>query len=253
VREPEEEGSVVPTNGHRLFSFDTIDSTNGEALRRIESGALAGDIIWARNQTMGRGRRGSEWVSLPGNLFLTFIVSVPDSRDTGQLAFVSALGAAAALAHCVSDKTDILLKWPNDIYADRRKLGGILIERSVADIDSDLVAVGIGINVEKAPADDTLCLRDIDCDIFLENLIPLVTKNFDYWYEVWKFDGFGPIRKEWLALARGLGDNITVRFPDGRSISGTFHGIDENGALELWRPGGSCEIIATGEVFFTAA
>lgn len=239
--------------GYRLFAFDTIDSTNAEALRRIESDAGAGDVIWAENQSAGRGRRGREWVSATGNLFLTLIVQARDERNIGQLAFVAALGVAGALEAPVGDYEKIRLKWPNDILLDGGKLGGILIERAGGKTNPDLVAVGIGLNVEEAAFPGSACLRDFGTGPSLSELVGLICREFDRWHGRWLADGFSPVRDAWMTRADRLGDAITVRFPDGRTAEGQFRGIDENGALELWQANGTCEMIATGEVFFTAA
>lgn len=238
---------------YRLLTFDSIDSTNAEALRRMAIDGKPGDVIWARQQTAGRGRRGREWVSLKGNLFLSLIVEAHPGPSAGQLAFVTALGVATALEQCVPDQQEICLKWPNDICIKRRKLGGILIEGPTGDTDSNLMAVGIGLNIQEKPFPESICLGEIGCEATVEELVEGVCHEFDKWHLSWKAEGFSSIRQNWLARAAGLGESITVTFPDGSSLEGKFNGIDKNGALELWRPGGTCETIATGEVFFATA
>ena len=239
--------------GYRLIPLDTIDSTNSEALRRMNSGALAGDVIWARRQTAGRGRRGREWVSPEGNFFATLIVEAPDERNMGQLAFVAALGAAQALDGAVPVPGLIKLKWPNDILLNGKKLGGILIERSDGGEHSNLVAVGIGVNVSETELEGSSCLQDIGVETPLPRLLELICREFDNCLRQWRSDGFLPVRRAWLARAERLGEDIVVRYPDGRTDRGEFRGIDENGALELWRPDGTCETIATGEVLVPAS
>ena len=239
--------------GYRLFAMDTIDSTNAEALRRMAADARAGDVIWAKRQSAGRGRRGREWVSADGNLFLTLIVHVPEERSVGQLAFVAGVAVAGALKQVVGDEEVIRLKWPNDILMAGCKLGGILIERSGEQANADLVAVGIGVNVAQVPYPGAACLGDTGNSVSLLHLLERVCAEFDNSYGVWRVDGFAPVREAWLACADGLTQPITVRFPDGRTTAGQFRGIDQNGGLELWRADGTCEMIATGEVFFATA
>lgn len=238
--------------GYSLYSFDAIDSTNAEALRRIDCGAKPGDVIWARRQNSGRGRRGREWVSPRGNLYFTLILSIPTEQPVGQLAFVTALGMADALQGWVRDETPIRLKWPNDVLLRDKKLGGILIEHSTNPVGNGFVAVGIGLNVETAPLATAVCLRDVGITASLPDLLQTACREFDRWYRTWCASGFKTVRESWVARAAGLEKQITVQFPDGRSTDGIFGGIDQNGALELWRPDGTCETIATGEVFFPA-
>ena len=239
--------------GYRLFSFQTIDSTNAEALRRMENDGRPGDVIWSREQESGRGRRGREWLSTKGNLFVTLLVTVPPERPVGQLAFVAAIGIANGLGRCVPKPDRIRLKWPNDLLLHGRKLGGILIERSAGNLNPDLVAVGIGLNVSSAAFPNSACLRDCGSEASVSELVCLICDEFEKTRAIWLTDGFGPVRDSWLERADHLGETITVRFPDERTVEGQFRGIDDHGALELWRPDGTCEMIATGEVFFSAA
>ena len=112
---------------YRLFAFDEIDSTNDEALRRLGAGGRHGDVIWAESQTAGRGRRGRAWDSPPGNLHVSVIAGLPSGRDTGQIAFVAALGLGAAIDEVAPDLQDMRYKWPNDVLLGGKKAGGILI------------------------------------------------------------------------------------------------------------------------------
>lgn len=242
----------LPT-GYRLLAFDTLDSTNKEALRRIDSIAESGDVVWSKRQTAGRGRRGREWVSTDGNLFLTLIVRIPEECMIGQLAFVTALGVADALVRAMNDPPNIRLKWPNDILLDGHKLGGILIERSDSPRNVDLIAIGIGINVAEAAFPGSASMRNSGCTASLSVLVGLLCQEFDKWQKCWLESGFATVRDAWMARADRMGEHIKVQFPDGTSVEGTFHGIDETGALELRRAEGPCEIIATGEVFFPTA
>src|SRR5579862_9550724 len=84
--------------GFRLRAFDTLDSTNDEAKRLARAGAGAGTLVWTREQTAGRGRRGRAWASPPGNLYLSLLVRPhgPPAR-AAQLSFVAALGLGDAL------------------------------------------------------------------------------------------------------------------------------------------------------------
>ena len=240
---------TVPA-GYRLHSFDTIDSTNAEALRRIADGTTGGDILWAGEQTGGRGRRGRLWSSPPGNLYVTITVPTPADRLVGQLAFVAALGAGEAVRGLLASPDLLQYKWPNDLMLDGRKLGGILIEASPRG-QSNLVAIGMGLNVAVSPSGlRAVSLKEMGLAVSVRQILQEVCQSFDHWYRVWLQEGFAPVRKRWLEAAHRKGDRIDVRFPDDTMIDGSFNGIDPNGALILEQSGGKIDLISAGEVFF---
>lgn len=130
-------------SGSWLIDLPTCPSTNTWALERLD--ALApGAVVWTPLQTAGRGRSGA-WRSPPGVLTASIIVAgrLPDAR--------LALVAALAVVHACEDASSGLaalgarIKWPNDVYADGRKLAGVLIERPAG---ADRAVVGIGLNVD---------------------------------------------------------------------------------------------------------
>lgn len=233
--------------GFRLFPFDEIDSTSAEALRRIEAGEQPGAVIWARSQTAGRGRRGRRWESPAGNLYATLVAEVPPGWPPGQLAFVAALAAGDAVRTVLPAGHRLSYKWPNDLLLDGRKLGGILIEGGPA-----AVAVGLGINIARAPG-GAAGLSDSGARATVEEMLGSVCGGFARWTELWRAHGFAPVRAAWLDAAHGVGEAVTVRFPDGSAARGLLRDIDESGALVLQQADGATRRIATGEVFFAAA
>jgi len=246
-------GELRVPAGYRLFSFDTLDSTNAEALRRIAAGAQAGDIFWARIQSGGRGRRGRKWHSPPGNLYATLVVDVPSIRSIGQLAFVTAIGAGDALKRSLASPELLQYKWPNDLMLEGRKLGGILIEVSPVS-DTQLVAVGMGLNLISNPLGmNAASLLEAGVEVDVADMLAAVCKGFDHWYRIWRKDGFSSIREYWLKTAHGMNERIKVQFPDGAMKDGLFRGIDESGALILEDSDGSTTPIATGEVFLATS
>ena len=239
--------------GYNLRACDTIDSTNAEALRRIADGASRGDVIWARQQSGGRGRRGRLWHSPPGNLYVTFVVPILSEGSVGQLAFVAANGAGEAVRELLASPEQLQYKWPNDLLLDGRKLGGILIEASPQG-QTRMVAIGLGLNVASKPSGlNATSLQEFGVKVTVPEILQTVCQSFDQWYRIWRRDGFLPVRERWLEAAHRMGERIEVRFPDGATIDGAFRGIDRSGALILEQADGKTEFIATGEVFFASA
>lgn len=131
--------------------YDSIDSTNTEALRRLGEFALP-VVLAAREQTAGRGQRGNTWFSAPGQN-LTFSIVLPFSSwhpfpaaDAPWLNYLAAFSVATYLREA---GLSCLIKWPNDIYAQRRKICGMLVENSFAGASLAASVIGIGINVNQ--------------------------------------------------------------------------------------------------------
>ena len=137
--------------GYALIALDEAGSTNDEAKARAAAGAPDGTVVWARQQRAGRGRRGRDWVSPPGNLYVSVILRPAcEARHVAQLSFVAALavldlvdGPLPGRARC---------KWPNDILVDGAKVAGILLESALEPGGRvDWVVLGIGVNLASHP------------------------------------------------------------------------------------------------------
>ena len=143
-------------NDYHLLSYDVLDSTNEEAKRLAGGGASHGAVIWAREQTAGKGRMGREWESLEGNLFVSVLLS-PECElpECSQLSFVAAVAASDTLLPIIPNEGQVECKWPNDILLEGKKLGGILLESFTtmdeSGEDRQWVVVGVGINVDSYP------------------------------------------------------------------------------------------------------
>ncbi|MCG8612531.1 MAG: biotin--[acetyl-CoA-carboxylase] ligase [Pseudomonadales bacterium] len=130
-------------------------STNASALRCLSGGALSECVVVAESQTGGRGRRGREWVSPYGkNIYLSYgFKFVGDVADLEGLSV--ALGVALAEQFSSYNIEGVQLKWPNDIYLNERKLGGILIELNGEFQGNCDVILGVGLNVNMMPGVET--------------------------------------------------------------------------------------------------
>ena len=131
----------------RVELLESTTSTLDVAHRIAARGAPAGTLVIANEQTAGRGRGGKSWQSSPGEgLWLTLIERPVDSSGLGVLSLRVGLAAAEALDRFASEP--IRLKWPNDLYVDDRKLGGILVEARWREQAVEYVAIGLGVNVQ---------------------------------------------------------------------------------------------------------
>jgi len=130
--------------------LESTTSTLDVAHRIAGQGAPAGTLVIADEQTAGRGRGGKSWQSSPGaGLWLALIERPVDTSGLGVLSLRVGLAAAEALDRFASEP--IRLKWPNDLYIENGKLGGILVEARWRESSVEWVAIGLGVNV-KAPS-----------------------------------------------------------------------------------------------------
>lgn len=242
---------MPPTPTAPIEILETVDSTNLEAKRRIETGAVQRGWLLAREQTAGYGRRGRAWFQDPGDLAATLMFQPDGPVDRyGQLSFIIALAVASVLDDLgLSDRTT--LKWPNDVLLDDGKLAGILLEHLMGP-DGPWLLIGVGFNILGEP--EGTAMRPARLADYCkpppssEELLASLDGAFWTLHAQWRRSGFAPIRREWLARATRLGETITARLPN-EEITGIFEDVDENGALIL-RIGAQKRIISAGDVFF---
>ncbi len=237
--------------GYGLKRYDEIDSTNEEARRLAAAGETGPVWLTSLRQTAGRGRRGRSWDMAGGNLAATLLLRPKRSQgEWAQLSFVIAIAAADAVA-AFAPEARVVLKWPNDVLADGKKLAGILLE--TANGPAPALAIGVGINLAHHP-DGTefpaTSLAALSKNVPTpDDALAALAAGFAKWYDVWQAQGFGAIREAWLARAMGLGTRIRARLAT-EDRSGTFEGIDENGALLLNEGFGRSTVLPAADIFF---
>jgi BirA family transcriptional regulator, biotin operon repressor / biotin---[acetyl-CoA-carboxylase] ligase len=248
---------VLPP-AYALVALDTVDSTNEEAKRRARAGAEDGTLIWAREQTAGRGRDGRTWVSPPGNLYLSLVLrpDCPPAR-AAELSFVAAVSLGAALGELLPPMVPLNYKWPNDVLVGERKVAGILLETEGSAGSGeplDWLVLGMGVNIATYPKDaefPATSLREEGADdVTVEILLEVFTRNFLDGVNRWLDSGFAPVRAIWKERALGVGRKIRVRLPN-ETLRGKFIDLDADGALLLEpEKGTGTRRITAGDVFF---
>jgi BirA family biotin operon repressor/biotin-[acetyl-CoA-carboxylase] ligase len=227
--------------GFTVEALPSIDSTSSELMRRARSGVLEPVLLTAEHQTAGRGRLGKGWHSKPGQS-LTFSVALPLAPASWS---GLSLAVGVSLAHSLHP--DVRLKWPNDLWLQQRKLGGILVETaSTGEAAQGLrtVVIGVGINIARpevsavaalvpegsttsamAPAGLAEVLMGVTPGEVLERVAaPLVQDVLAF-----ASQGFGAFAQRFdkLDALRGL----VVQLSDG--TRGTACGVNEGGALQV--------------------
>jgi BirA family biotin operon repressor/biotin-[acetyl-CoA-carboxylase] ligase len=222
--------------------FDSIGSTNDEAMRLAREGAAHGTVVHADQQTAGRGRLTRRWSSPPGNLYLSIVLR-PDApaMRTVEIGFVAALAVADAVEALLPPQVKAMLKWPNDVLVRDGKIAGILLEQ----IDNAVI-LGIGVNVLRAPGDvsyQTTTIVGCGGLATVDGTRDKVLAALSNWLGIWRQEGFAPIRTTWLARAHPIGARLGVRLAE-QFMSGAFAGLDHDGALLLDVTDGRVRIIA---------
>ncbi len=219
-------------------------------------GAADGTVVWAGDQTAGRGRHGREWSSPLGNLYLSFVLRPACRPAEGlQLVFAGSLAVRDALCEFVPAGADVAVKWPNDTLVDGSKIAGMLLESSLQGGKPDLewLVMGVGVNVASHPEDTPYPATDLASATgapppvveVLESVVAHVAR----WRQTWQSEGFAPVRAAWLQRAHRLNEEIEVRQEGRESLKGIFAGLDETGALLLDTAGGGRATVRLGDIF----
>ncbi|QDZ13200.1 biotin--[acetyl-CoA-carboxylase] ligase [Devosia ginsengisoli] len=257
--------------GYRLRGYDSIGSTNSEAIEAATAGDLGGIWFAARQQTAGRGRRGRQWESPHGNLAATLLI-VPEADPTlaATLGFVAGVSLNRALsailpgglvkigidgADALEGKSRIALKWPNDVLADGAKLAGILLEASKLPDGRHAIAIGFGVNVVAAPEGlpyPATSLADLGVSLSAEDVFEALGDAWVETFGLWNDGrGIGDVLKHWRASAAGIGAPVAVN-QNGDVLRGIFETIDDAGRLIVRAEDNRRIAITAGDVHFGA-
>ncbi len=272
---------ATPSRGYRLVSSpDTIDqhelrahldstrvgsqlefvkltgSTNTDAFRLAENGAIEGTVVLADSQTGGKGRRGRLWSSPAGvNLYCSVILRpaiMP--HEAPQLTFLSAVAVARAIE--LTTRLTPEIKWPNDLLISGKKVAGLLNEMSAETDGINFVILGIGVNLNMTADQFPQDLRHPATSLLLESGIRVDRSRFtgtmlnelDRLYAEFLAHGFGPVREEWQQRCNANGRQVLVSDSGTECTGGRFVGIDSDGAMLLRSDEGTMHRITCGDV-----
>jgi BirA family biotin operon repressor/biotin-[acetyl-CoA-carboxylase] ligase len=237
-----------------VLRFDSIDSTNLEAMRQAKAGAPSGLCVIARVQTSGRGRQGRTWTSAKAaGLHLTMLLRPRlEMKEWSLITLMAALAVSDTLSRACGLQVDI--KWPNDLVFDDHKLSGILCE-TVDSGEGYAVVLGIGINLYEGsfPAE----LRDVatsvqsatgkgpDYELVVQELI----ESIEQWLgELEGENGPERIIQEWCARS-SFAEGKRVRVALVNDIfEGVTRGLESDGALRVETSNGGIEVVRAGDV-----
>jgi BirA family biotin operon repressor/biotin-[acetyl-CoA-carboxylase] ligase len=237
-----------------VLRFDSIDSTNLEAMRQAKAGAAEGLCIVAREQTKGRGRLDRSWQSpKDAGLYCSLVLRPRLEINAWPLiTLMTALAVCDALVKACGLRADI--KWPNDLQFNQRKLCGILAE-TVETEQGHAVVVGIGINLKA----DSLPATVSDLATSVEEatgqrtdsarILSELLQALDQRYELLQSPSGGEHTiREWCANSSyAIGRQVRVAL-ENDTFEGTTRGLESDGALRVEVADGKIRLVRAGDV-----
>ena len=241
----------------RLHYKEVTTSTNSDAEALAKRGAGEFTLVWARQQTAGRGRFSRNWISDVGNLYWSIVVKPEKGvRPLEELAFVSGLAVLDVARKNVDEDRNVRVKWPNDILINNAKTSGILIE---VGPNQDWVVVGVGINLLIAPDSSAVmypatCLAMNGADhLTVDDLCQQFSWAFFDRYIEWINEGFSnSMRGDFVDSMWRKDELIGVSLNPEKTIvlEGINRGINELGHLQLELITGELKSLPAADVLF---
>lgn len=248
------------TLGRVIYFFEEIGSTNEVAFELARNGATEGTVVIADSQTKGKGRLQRRWISPPGvNLYMSVVFRPPIvAKNAPFLTLV----ASIALAETIKDKgINTLIKWPNDVLINGKKVAGVLTAMQPRGDEVDFVIVGVGANLNMTRetmekemgevAEIATSLREeLGSEIGRARFTADLINELEVWYQKFLKNGKSQIVKEWMRRWGAINRRVRVRFDETAVVEGIASGIDENGYLLVKKDDGTTEKIISGDVVF---
>lgn len=254
VRHAIHQSSQVPIES--IYAFNEVGSTNSFVLDKLSVDQCASQsspvICSADHQTQGRGRRGRVWRDVPGStVALSVGAHIPLVDSVSLLPIRAGLAVVGALEKWAAG--ELGLKWPNDVYLDSQKVGGILVESVQAGRGDHLaVVIGVGLNLLEVPT-----ISDA------RNIVGAITARDGEWSQVDILGGLAKALieclrlegslssqeiKRWASVDELAGAPVRATLPGGEILQGVAAGLTAQGELTIDIDGGGRHSLCVGEV-----
>jgi BirA family biotin operon repressor/biotin-[acetyl-CoA-carboxylase] ligase len=234
--------------------FDTIGSTNDEALTWAAEGAEDGCLVAADQQTQGRGRFQRRWITRPGTALAFSLILHPTPAEMKRIEFFSPLGALA-ISQALEGIPGLnpLIKWPNDVLLQRRKAAGILVEAAWVGDHMQGMVIGVGLNVapQSVPPADEVLFPAISVEevsghsIDRVQILHAILKALFTWRVQIGTEAFQQAWEQRLAFRD---EWVRIDGTAGEPITGQVVGIDPKGSLLLRNTAGEITAVMVGDV-----
>ncbi|MGI9567202.1 MAG: biotin--[acetyl-CoA-carboxylase] ligase [Nitrosopumilus sp.] len=247
--------------GRQIYYYDSIDSTQNQALKLADNIENNGVMVVAARQTGGKGRLGRAWISPEGGIWLSIILHPKfDISITTLFPIASALALSKAVEKLF--KVSPELKWPNDLTIKGKKLAGMLVDVSMESNKIESLVLGVGINfdvnvkyVEKSLRGNSnyygvASLGEQNKKIKPVRLVQTFLVELEKIYELLSTKQTSKIISEWTKRSSTIGKTVEIQ-TNHEKIKGKAVKIDEEGALIVSENGRTDRIIA-GDIIHLA-
>lgn len=240
--------------GNEIVYFDETTSTNDIAFALATDGALDGTLVIADSQTKGKGRLDRKWFSPKGTSILASLIlclNIPLSHS-GNIILITTISIVQAIRHITN--LNAMIKWPNDIVVNDRKVSGILVESKIEKNRAEFFVVGFGINVNipKNAFPDEIFDTATSLSIELQHEISRTQLLQETLYQLEShytrlLDESADFLQEWKNLSVTIGQRVKVEKPDGIFFAQALD-IDKNGALIIQLGSGEIQSIMNDDL-----
>lgn len=225
--------------GKTIRYFTSVPTTQNVAHQWAKEGAPEGALVVAEEQTAGKGRLGNQWDSPPGQGIWMSLILRPEIsiREASHFTLLTSLAVYQAIQPY--SRLSVQIKWPNDLLIDGKKVCGILTELKGEEDRIDYLIIGIGVNVNQ-PADwasewtkpATSLSQVWGKPIHRASLLVAILQQLEKYYDLYKQEGFAPVKQAWEQITYLFGKRIIARTPNGK-VEGVAACLNDDGALVL--------------------
>jgi len=236
-----------------LRFFDSVGSTNDEAMAWAKKGAGDLSLVIADEQTLGRGRLDRPWFTPPKTALAFSLILRPTHAEKPLLPRIVGLAALALADVLQTLNLDPQIKWPNDILLNGRKLAGILIEATWLEDEVQSIVLGMGVNIAKAalPSTDILGFPATS----LENMLGYIPDRTVILHGILAniialrpHMGTDAFMSSWEKKLAYYGRQVRVEMGGEKSVSGKVIGLETDGSLKLRDDDGKIISVRFGDV-----
>lgn len=228
--------SHYKSNKWNIYISKTLESTMDEIKKDLYNGTN-NSLLMAYRQISGRGRNQKKWVSELGNLFFSIKLNTYKKAKSTIVSFFTSIVIYETINFFLNKKKSIIIKWPNDILIDNKKVAGILVDIISQGNNVTDIYLGLGINLKKAPnvlGYKTTCIyNEAKNKVSRKDFLNKLTLNFNYWENILKVKNDSFIIKSWIERSWPINTKISFKENVNNTITGIYKGINEDGSIKV--------------------
>jgi len=223
-------------NGWNIFIAKTLSSTMDE-IKNPKYNQDINTLLLSFMQTRARGRKDNKWISQLGNLFLSINYKFDINSNIFLINYLSGIVICDVVKSFLEDSNKVILKWPNDILINNKKVAGILIETESEGNKFKSIYIGAGINLKKSPDNviyNTTSLKEEGVKkISKKEFINRITSKFNYWEKYLNENNITYILKSWMQRSYPINTEISFKNNKQEVVKGFYKGINKDGAINI--------------------